>query len=154
MDKTLQDLIRLAEDGTTEIRCASLLMLGALKSPDEKVVKIAGSILNQKNSLLRGYALRYFEECRPKTGIPFLSLLLCDEDKEIRDRAIQVLSDLGTTVVTPLLKYSKKGSVLLQLGTVQVLFNVGGKNAWKGLSEILQAGDSEVNKAALTGASH
>ena len=99
MDKTLQNLLRLASEGNTEHRCGALLVLGALKLQDKSVVETAGAALDHANIVLRNYALRYFEEAQPSAGISRLLPLIRDEDKEVRERAVRLLAGLGQSVV-------------------------------------------------------
>jgi len=70
MDKTLQSLVALARQGNIEHRCAALLVLGALKLDEDKVVEVVNTALEQPNAILKSYALRYVEEVRPKASLP------------------------------------------------------------------------------------
>lgn len=148
MDKTLQNLLTLASEGSVEHRCAALLILGALKLQDDSVVEIAGTALGYANVVLKDYGLRYFEEAQPKAGISRLLPLLDDEDKDVRERAIRLLSGFGQAAVHPLLQSAKTATRLWQINAVRVLCTVRGKTAWKGLFQLLTQGDLEVNKAA------
>jgi hypothetical protein len=86
MDKTLQDILALIENGTIEQRCAALVVLGGLKANNASVVKLVGTLLDQPNPMLKDFALRYFEEVQPKNNIPQLLRMLDDADKEMQER--------------------------------------------------------------------
>jgi len=146
MDKTLQNLLTLAHEGNIERRSAALLVLGALKLDDEKVVETAGAALSHGNVILKDYALRYLEEVRPKASIPWLLPLLQDNEKEIAERAGRLLSSFGQIVVRPLLQRAKTANRAWHLYAVQVLCAIRGKTAWQGLLQLLLVGDTEVNK--------
>jgi HEAT repeat protein len=148
MDTTLQNLLTLAGEGNVEHCCAALLVLGALKLQDNKVVETAGTALGHANVVLKDYALRYFEQAQPKAGIPRLLPLLGDEDKEARERTIRLLASFGQAVVRPLLQSAQTATRLWQINAARVLCAVRGKAAWKGLFQLLTQGDIEVNKAA------
>jgi len=129
MDATLQQLLTLAREGTVERRCAALLVLGALKWRDEHVVETAGATLGQANVVLRDYALRYFEDAHPKTGIPLLLPLLDDADKDVQERVIRLLVGFGQAAVRPLLQHAKAAPRPGQLNAARVLCAVRGKAA-------------------------
>ena len=66
MDKTLQNLLTLAREGSIERRSAALLVVGALKLDDDPVLEAVRIALENGNIILKDYALRYCEEVRPK----------------------------------------------------------------------------------------
>jgi HEAT repeat protein len=145
-DGTLQNLLTLAREGTIERRCAALLVLGALKLQDASVVETAGVALGQANVVLKDYALRYFEDAQPKTAVPRLLPLLEDQDKDVRERAIHLLTSFGQAAVRPLLQQAPTATHLWQLSAAKVLCAVGGKAAWQGVLQLLPQGDTEFNK--------
>ncbi len=145
-DSTLQNLLTLAREGTIECRCAVLLVLGALKLQDASVVETAGVALGQANVVLKDYALRYFEDAQPKTAIPLLLPLLEDQDKDVRERGIHLLTSFGQAAVRPLLQRAPTASHLWQLGAAKVLCALRGKTAWQGVLQLLPQGDIEFNK--------
>ncbi len=147
IDKTLQSLLQLASEGSTEHRCAALLVLGSLKLQDNSVVQTAGKALEHTNMVLRDYALRYFEEAKPKTGIPRLLPLLGDEDKDVRERAVRLLSGFGQAGVRPLLQAARAATTGWRINASRVLCAVRSKASWKALLDLLAQGDVEVNKA-------
>jgi HEAT repeat protein len=147
-DHTVHGLLALVREGTIERRCAALLVLGALKLQDEDVVATAGAALAQANVVLKDYALRYFEDAQPKSAIPLLLSLLEDGDKDVRERAIRLLTGFGQAVVRPLLQRAPSSTPLWQVGAARVLCAVRGKAAWKGLLQLLPHGDVELNKTA------
>ena len=108
----LQQLLTLVERGSVEQRCASLLVLGALKLENSHILKTVGGALDDSNPLLKDYALRYFEEVQPKGGVPLLLRFLDDQDKEMRERAIRVLGRAGQAAVRPLLQRARTASRL------------------------------------------
>ena len=73
MDKTLQSLLTLAHEGNIERRCAALLVLGSLKLEEDNVIKAVNAALEHPNAILKGYALRYVEEVRPKASLPVIA---------------------------------------------------------------------------------
>src|SRR3970282_2391219 len=95
MDALLQKLLNLVEKGTVEQRCAALLVLGALKLDNAQVVKAVGAAIAQPNPVLKDFALRYFEEVKPKSAVPLLARLLDDPDKDTHERAVRFLSQAG-----------------------------------------------------------
>ncbi len=143
----LQQLLTLVERGSVEQRCASLLVLGALKLENSHILKTVGGALDDSNPLLKDYALRYFEEVQPKGGVPLLLRFLDDQDKEMRERAIRVLGRAGQAAVRPLLQRARTASRLWQLGAARVLCAVRGKAALKGLLQMLLSGTDDFNKA-------
>jgi len=147
MDTTLQHLLTLAREGNVERRCAALLVLGALKLQDPSIVETVGAALGHANVVLKDYALRYFEEARPKASIPLLLPLLDDADKDLCERVIRLLVGFGQAVVRPLLQRAKTAPHSWQLNAARVLCAVRGKAAWKGVLQLLPQGASELNKA-------
>lgn len=147
VDPTLQGLLTLAREGSVECRCAALLVLGALKLQDDRVIQAAGATLGQDNMVLKDYALRYFEDAQPKSAIPLLLPLLADSDKDVRERVTRLLAGFGHAVVGPVLHHASWASPLWQVGAAKVLCAVRGKAAWKGLLQLLPRGDAELNKA-------
>ncbi|HWP57807.1 MAG TPA: HEAT repeat domain-containing protein [Candidatus Acidoferrales bacterium] len=143
----LRQIITLAEKGTVERRCAALLVCGAIKLNHPQVVKIASAALEQANPVIKDYALRYFEEARPRSAMPQLSKLLDDSDKDIQERAVRLLIAAGEAAVPALLKRLPAAPRAWQLNAVRVLSAVRGKAAWKGLLELLGAGTDDLNKA-------
>lgn len=145
-DTVLDELLTLIQEGTVERRCAALLVLGALKRQDDRVVEIAGSLLAQPNPVLKDYALRYFEDARPKASLSVLPSLLDDPDKEIQERAIRLLVGLGSAAVRPVLHGALDGSRVRQINSARVLNAVRGQAAWKGIFQILARNDVECNR--------
>ncbi len=147
MYNILQQLLALVEKGTVEQRCASLLILGALKLENPVIIKTVGAALDHSNPVLKDYALRYFEEVRPKAGIPLLLKFLEEPDKEMQERAVRLLGRAGQAAVHPLLKGAPAASRLWQLNSARVLCAVRGKAALRGLLQMLLSGTDEFNKA-------
>jgi len=146
MDTTLQRLLTLAREGTVERRCAALLVLGALQLRDDTVVETVGAALGQANVVIKDYALRYFEDTQPKTGIPLLLPLLNNADKEVQERMIRLLSCFGQAVVRPVLQGVKTATRAWQLNAARLLCAVRSKAAWKGLLQLLPQGDTDFNR--------
>jgi hypothetical protein len=145
-DFILDDLLTLAQEGTVERRCAALLVLGALKRQDDRVAEIAGSLLAQPNPVLKDYALRYFEDARPKAGLAALPPLLDDSDKDIQERTIRWFASFGQAAIRPVRQGVTAGSRIRQINSARVLIAVGGHTAWKNLFQILAHGDVECNR--------
>jgi len=146
MDKTLQGLLTLAHEGNIERRCAVLLVLGSLKLEEDGVIKAVNAALEQPNAILKGYALRYVEEVRPKASLPSLLPLLEATDKETSEHAFRLVSSFGQAAVRPLLQYVKGASRPWLINAARGLCAIRGKAAWQGVTQILLQGDSEVNK--------
>jgi len=146
MDDTLQDILTLIEKGTIEQRCAALVVLGGLKANSAAVVKLAGTLLDQPNPVLKDYALRYFEEVQPKSNIAQLLKMLDDADKEMQERAVRSLGGAGQAAVQPLLQGLASASRVWQLNAARVLCQVRGKAAMKGLLQLLADGTDESNR--------
>ena len=146
MDKTLQELLRLTDKGSVEQRCASLIVLGALKAQGTKVVTAVSAALNHANPVLKDYALRYFEAVESKSFIPPLLPFLDDPDKETQERVVRLLSSAGQPVIELLGKQITSKSRAWQLNAARVLGNVGGKLAFRGLLQLLLSGSDEFNK--------
>jgi HEAT repeat protein len=147
MDKTLEQVINLVEKGNVEQRCASVLVLGALKSQNPQIIKAVGTALEHSNPVLKDYALRYLEEVQPKTGIPLFLKYLDDSDKDIQERMVRLLSRVGPSTVQPLLQKVATAPRSWQLNAARVLCAVRGKPALKGLLQMLAAGTDDFNKA-------
>src|SRR5713101_7276573 len=124
MDTTLQQLLTLACEGTVERRCA------ALQLRDDTVVETVSVALGQANVVIKDYALRYFEDTQPKTGIPLLLPLVDDADKDVQERVIRLLSRFNQAVVRPVLQSAKTATRLWQLNAARVLCAVRSKAAW------------------------
>jgi HEAT repeat protein len=147
MDKTLQQLVDLVENGSVEQRCAALLVLAAIKAQNSDVIKSVAAALDHANPVLKDYALRYLEEVQNKSCVPLLLRFLDDPDRETQERVIQLLSDAGQLAVDALLKQTANGSRGWQLNAARIFCAVGGKAAIKGLLQLLIAGTDEFNKA-------
>ncbi len=147
MDNILEQLLTLVEKGTVEHRCAALLVLGALKLHNPRIIKIVGAVLDHSNPLLKDYALRYFEEVQPKAGIPLLLKFLEEPDRETQERVVRLLGQAGQAVIDPLLRRAPAALRLWQLNAARVLSAVRGKAALTGLLQMLLSGTDEFNKA-------
>lgn len=145
-DTMLNDLLRLVREGTVERRCAALLVLGALQRQDDSVVEKAGELLAQPNPVLKDYALRYFEDARPKASLSVFPPLLDDPDKDIQERAIRLLAAFGAAAVRPVLQGALDGSRARQINSARILNAIRGQAAWKALFQILKHGDVECNR--------
>ena len=146
MDKTLQQMLVLAREGNIEHRCAALLVLGALRLDDQKVLDTVRTALEHENVILKDYALRYCEEGRPKGSIPLLIPLLENTDRNLRERVIRLLTEFGQSTVRPLLQFTKTSGRIGRNESARVLCAIRGKSAWQTLMQMLLFGDSEVNK--------
>src|SRR5215472_6810734 len=147
MDKTLQQVVDLALNGSIEQRCAVLLVLAALKLQNPEVLKAVAAALDHANPVLKDYALRYLEEMPIKSCVPLLLRLLDDPDKETQERVIKLLSAAGQPAVDALVKHTADGSRLWQLNAARIFCAVRGRAAIKGLLELLISGNDEFNKA-------
>src|SRR5919108_1381357 len=146
MDSLLQQLLNVVDKGTVEQRCATLLVLGALKLDDAAVVKTVGAMLDHANPVLKDYALRYFEDVQPKNSAPLLMKFLEDADKTIQERVVRCLIQNGQAAVQPLLQRMHDASRIWQLNAARVVCATRGKAAIKGLLQMLAAGTDEFNK--------
>jgi len=147
MDKTLQQVVDLALNGSIEQRCAVLLVLAALKLQNPEVLKAVAAALDHANPVLKDYALRYLEEMPIKSCVPLLLRLLDDPDKETQERVIKLLSAAGQPAVDALGKHTADGSRLWQLNAARIFCAVRGRAAIKGLLQLLIPGNDEFNKA-------
>src|ERR671914_1144642 len=95
MDKVLNQIIELTEKGSVEQRCASLLVMGALKLQTSEIAKLVGAMLDHANPVLKDYALRYFEQVQSKSGTPLFVKLLEDSDRDVQERAVRLLTEAG-----------------------------------------------------------
>jgi HEAT repeat protein len=146
MDKTLEQLLSLVDKGTVEQRSAALVVLGALRLHNSRMLKIAGAALESPNPIVKDYALRYFEETQPKEAVPLLARLLENSDKDTLERAVKLLAHAGEAAVAPLLQRAATASRSWQLNAARVLSAVRGKAALKGLLQMLLSGTDEFNK--------
>jgi HEAT repeat protein len=147
MDKTLQQLMGLVENGSVEQRCAVLLVLAALKAQNSEVIKSVAAALDDANPVLKDYALRYLEQVQTKSYVPWLLRFLDDPDKETQERVIQLLSGAGQSAVDVLVEQTTHGSRVWQLNAARVFCLVRGKVAIKGLLQLLISGTDEFNRA-------
>ena len=148
MDKTLQQLITLVENGSIEQRCAALLVLAALKAQNSELTKTISTAVDQGNLVLKDYALRYLEEVQTRSCVPLLLRFLDDADKETQERVVRLLSGAGQPAVDALVKQAAKESRLWQLNAARILCAIRGKTAVKGLlRQLLISGSDEFNKA-------
>ena len=146
IDPLLPQLLNLVQQGTVEQRCAALLVLGALKLDNAQVVKAAGAAIGQPNPVLKDFALRYFEEVKPKSAVPLLARLLDDPDKDTHERAVRFLSQAGQAAVPAVLQFASGASRAGQINAARVLCALRGKAALKGLLQMLVSGTDEFNK--------
>ena len=147
MDKVLNQILDLADHGTVEQRCASLLVLGALKLQSTETIKTVGPILEHANPILKDYALRYFEQVQAKAGIPLFVKLLDDPDRDVQERAVRLLMQSGAATVDLLVKNSSGASRHWQLNAARILCAIQGSNARQALLEMLRAGSDDFNKS-------
>src|SRR3990170_7392665 len=147
MDKVLNKILGLAEKGTVEQRCASLLVMGALKLQSLEIIKTVGTMLDHANPIIKDYALRYFEQVQAKAGTPLFLKLLDDPDRDVQERAVRLLSQAGAAVVDPLAKNSAGGSRSWQINAARILCAVQGSSARQALLEMLRGGSDDFNKS-------
>src|SRR5919112_5698340 len=147
MDKVLSQILGLADKGTVEQRCASLLVLGALKLQSSEIIKTVGSMLEHANPVLKDYAVRYFEQVQAKAATPLFLKLLDDSDRDIQERAVRLLSQAGAAAVDPLVKNSAGGSRSWQINAARILCGVQGASARQALLEMLRGGSDDFNKS-------
>jgi HEAT repeat protein len=143
----LDQIIALAEKGNVEQRSAALLVMGALKLDNARVLKTVGAALENSNPIVQDYALRCLEATQAKAAIPLLVALLDRPDKDLQDRAVRLLSQMEAAAVEPLLKLAPAAPRPAQLNAARVLAAVGGKTALKGMLRMLESGTDEFNKA-------
>lgn len=146
MDALLQKLLNLVAEGSVEQRCAALLVLAALKLDNAQVGKAVSAAIAQPNPVLKEFALRYFEEVKPKSAVPLFAGLLDDPDKDTHERAVRFLSQSGPAAVPPVLQFASGASRAGQLNAARVLCALRGKTAFSGLLQMLVAGTDEFNK--------
>jgi hypothetical protein len=147
MDKVLNQIVGLAEKGSVEQRCASLLVMGALKLQSSEIAKLAGAMLDHANPVLKDYALRYFEQVQPKSGTPLFVKLLEDSDRDVQERAVRLLTQAGAAAVEPLVKDFAGASRPWQINAARVLCSIQGSTARQALLQMLQAGNDDLNKS-------
>jgi HEAT repeat protein len=147
MDKVLNQIVGLAEKGSVEQRCASLLVMGALKLQSSEIAKLAGAMLDHANPVLKDYALRYFEQVQPKSGTPLFVKLLEDSDRDVQERAVRLLTQAGAAAVEPLVKDFAGASRSWQINAARVLCSIQGSTARQALLQMLQAGNDDLNKS-------
>jgi HEAT repeat protein len=147
MDKVLSQIIGLAEKGNVEQRCASLLVMGALKLQGSEIVKTVGAMLDHANPVLKDYALRYFEQVQPKSGIALSVKLLDDPDRDIQERAVRLLTQAGSAAVEPLVRNVADATRPWQINAARVLCAVQGSTARQVLLQMLQSGSDDFNKS-------
>jgi len=147
MADLLESILALVEKGTVEQRSAALVVLGAIKQQNSRILKSVGIALDQANPILKDYALRYLEETAPKAAIPVLVRLLEEPDKDIHERATRLLIRMGAAAVAPLLKRSGTLPRAAQLNAARVLAAVRERAALTGILQMLESGTDEFNKA-------
>ncbi|HEU4638462.1 MAG TPA: hypothetical protein VFS84_06390, partial [Candidatus Binatia bacterium] len=143
MDKVLNQILGLADKGTVEQRCASLLVLGALKLQSSEITNTVGEMLAHANPVLKDYALRYFEQVQAKAATPLVVKLLDDPDRDIQERAVRLLMQAGAAGVDPLIKNSLGASRSWQINAARILCAVQGSSARLALLEMLRAGSDD-----------
>ncbi|MGH7835113.1 MAG: HEAT repeat domain-containing protein, partial [Candidatus Binatia bacterium] len=146
MKNVIQQMLGLIENGTVEHRCASLLVLGALKLDNPRIMKTVSAALDNPNPVIKDYALRYLEEAQPKSGIPILLRFLDDPDKETQERVVRSLGRSGQAAADAVLKNMPSASRSWQLNAARVLCAARDKTAWKGLLRMLLSGADDFNK--------
>jgi HEAT repeat protein len=146
MDKTLQQLLSLAEKGSVEQRCAALLVLAALKVQHSEMSSTIEAALNHSNPVLKDYTLRYLEETKPRSSVSLLVRLLDDPDRDTQERTVRLLSGAGQAAVDALVKEAPKQPRPWQLNAARVLCSARGKGAVKGLLQLLSSGTDDFNK--------
>jgi HEAT repeat protein len=146
MDNLLKQILSLVDQGTVEQRCAGLLVLGALKLHNAETTKAVASVLEHANPVVKDYALRYFEEVRPKGSATLFTKRLDDPDREFQDRAVRLLIQTGREAVDQILKRVAGASRTWQVNAARVLCAARSQAAWKGLLGMLAAGTDEFNK--------
>jgi HEAT repeat protein len=147
MADLLDSILTLAEKGSVEQRSAALIVLGALKLHNARVLKSIAGALDEANPILNDYALRYVEEAQPKSAIPYVVRLLESSDRDIQDRAVRFLMRMSDAAVDALLKHMAAAPRPAQLAAARVLAAVRGKAALKGMLQMLAGGSDEFNKA-------
>jgi HEAT repeat protein len=147
MDKVLNQIIGLAEKGTVEQRCASLLVMGALKLQSLEITKTVAAMLDYANPILKDYALRYFEQVQAKAGTPLFLKLLDDPDRDVQERVVRLLTQAGAAAVDPLVKNSAGASRAWQINAARILCAVRGSSARQALLEMLRTGSDDFNKS-------
>jgi HEAT repeat protein len=147
MEKVLAELIALAVEGNVEQRCASLIVLGALKLQNTEVAKTVSAMMDEPNPVLKDYALRYFEQVQGKQSVVIFAKHLDDSDKEIQDRAIRALTKAGDLTVEPIMKRLAAASRTWQINAVRVLCTLQGKIPWTSVLQLLLSGNDEFNKS-------
>src|SRR5688500_11182313 len=147
MDKVLNQIVVLAEKGTVEQRCASLLVMGALKLQSLEITKAVAAMLDHANPILKDYALRYFEQVQATAGTPRFRKLLDDPERDVRERVVRLLTRAGAAGVDPLIKNSAGASRSWQINAARILCAVQGSSARLALLEMLRAGSDDFNKS-------
>jgi HEAT repeat protein len=146
MADLLEQILTLAEKGTVEQRSAALLVFGALKVQNARVLKTVTAALENANPVLKEYALRYFEETQTKAAVPALMRLLEAPEREVQERSVRLLIAIGAPAVEPLLKAAPAASRSAQMNAARVLSSVRSKTALNGILRMLGCGTDDLNR--------
>lgn len=107
MDVTLKGVVELIGGADVEARCAALLVLTHLRAGDDRVVRAVGDALGGRNTVVRDFAVGYFEGVRPRDGVGYLVPLLDSQEDGLRQRVVAILAQYGQPVVAAIKKVVK-----------------------------------------------
>jgi len=148
VDTTLKGVVGLVGGTDVEARCAALLVLTHLKSDDDRVVRTVGDTLTAKNVVVRDFAVGYFEQVRPRDGVPFLVPLLDADDEPLRQRVVNILVTYGQAAITAVKKLAKDAPRRRLNAIIDVCARVRTSAALDLLFDLIASDDFDASRAA------
>lgn len=148
MDATLKGIVGILGKADPETRCAALVVLTQLGVADDKVVSEVRKALQAKNSVVRDFALAYFETVRPRQGVSDILPFLDSDETPLRDRAVALLAQYGPSAISATRKHAAEGPRRRLNATIDLCARVRSSSALDFLFDIMAGDDFEANRAA------
>ncbi|MBI3784154.1 MAG: HEAT repeat domain-containing protein [Deltaproteobacteria bacterium] len=148
MDATLKSLVQLVGATDVELRCAALLVLTQIEVVEDKVVKAVGEALASKNSVVRDFAVGYFERLRPRDGVRLLVPLLDSEEEGLRQRVVAILVEYGQPAVAATRKLAEGAPRRRLNAIIDLCSRVRTAAALDLLFELMASDDFDINRTA------
>lgn len=148
VDATLKGILAILAKADPETRCAALVILTQLKADDDRVVAEAAKALAAKNTVVRDFALGYFEAVQPAAGLPAVLGLFDSEDAAVRQRAVAIAAASGSAAVAAARKLLKDAPRRRWNATVELCARVRSAAALDLLFDAMAGDDFDTNRGA------
>jgi len=155
MNPHIRQILELLKSGRPDQQLAAAIVLGELRPKENEAVKVLANVLGTAGRAVRLAAIEAMGRIGLPSGLPHLIPLLEIEDADVRGKALEAMSALGSRAVPALAKKITTSPPPVRRAIVTVLARIRDKRATDALISLIQSAHPEASKeASLALASH